>query len=249
MKLSQENSNNKLYYIVLALSIVLVLMAIALYASSQATSEKNTEHTIYMTGYAENKAVPDTASLSIGVVTQYPTSKEAVDENAVVMSAVITELKAIGLEDKDIQTSYVSVYPMYNYDGEPTIEGYSASNSVQVTTMTLDILSDIIDRSAAAGANQIGSISFSVSDEIQKELRQELIDEAVDDALSKAEMLASSLDVKITGVLTSSVSDSGGSRIYYDVAEEAIAQDSVSTPILPGESTVSMSVQVTYLIE
>ncbi|WP_319507549.1 SIMPL domain-containing protein [uncultured Methanolobus sp.] len=248
--MSQEDSSNKLYYIVFALSIALVIMTAVLYASSQATSQQNTEQTIYMNGYAENKVVPDTVSLSIGVVVQSPTSKEAVSENAVLMSAVIEELKALGLEDKDIQTSYVSVYPVYNYDGKATIEGYSASNNVQVTTMMLDKLSDIIDRSTAAGANQIGSVSFSVSDEMQKELREELIDDAVADAKSKADMLANSLDVKITGVLTSSVSDSSGSRFYYDVAESIpMEEGAVSTPIQPGESTVSMSVQVTYLIE
>jgi len=48
-----------------------------------------------------------------------------------------------------MQTSYVSVYPVYNYDKEQTITGYSASNSVQITTTNLDKLSEIIDRSTA----------------------------------------------------------------------------------------------------
>ncbi|WP_094228761.1 SIMPL domain-containing protein [Methanolobus psychrotolerans] len=244
--MSQENLNNKLYYIVFALSIALVLMIAVLYASSQ--SAPGTENTLYMSGYAETKVVPDTATLSIGVIVQSATAKEASDENAILMSAVIKELKAIGLQDKNIQTSYISVYPVYNYDGKQTIEGYSASNSVQVTTMMLDNLSDIIDRSAAAGANQIGSVSFSVSDEMQKELRDELINEAVADASSKADMLANSLGVEIIGVQNTAMSDSSSSRIYYSMPEAAMDDSGVSTPIQPGESIVSMSVQVTYII-
>ena len=246
--MSDGTSENKMYYITLALAVVLVLMAAALYAGSQSTPGKDTDNTIQMSGYAEKKVAPDTATLNIGVTVQYPTSKEAVAENAIIMSAVIEELKALGLKDEDIRTSYVSVYPVYNYDGKPTIEAYSASNNVEVTTTELDELSDIIDSSASAGANQIGGISFTVSDEMQKELREQLIDEAVADATSKARMLAESLGVDIIGVQTSSLSDGGGQRFYYEVAAEAAFGEAVPTPIQPGESTVSMTVQVTYII-
>ncbi len=247
--MSQENKNDKSYYVIIALSIVLVLMSATIYAISQSGPEKDTENTISMSGYAEQKVVPDTATLRIGVVVQDATAKEASDENAALMSAVMAELKAMGLQDKEIQTSYVSVYPVYNYSTTQTITGYSASNSVQITTTKLDNLSQIIDRSTAAGANEIGSISFSVSDEKQKQLSEDLMNEAVADASSKADALAKSLGVKITGVQTSSVSESGDSRVYYDHAMPTAAEGAVSTPIQPGESTVSMSVQVTYYIE
>ena len=249
--MSQENKNDKSYYSIIALSIVLVLMSATIYAISQNGPEKDTESTISMSGYAEQKVVPDTAALRIGVVVQSATAKQASDENAALMSAVIAELKAIGLQDREMQTSYVSVYPVYNYDKEQTITGYSASNSVQITTTKLDNLSEIIDRSTTAGANEIGSISFSVSDDMQKQLREDLMNKAVADASSKADTLAKSLDVEITGVQTSSISESGGSRVYYeyDMATEEKASGAVSTPIQPGESTVSMSVQVTYYIE
>jgi uncharacterized protein YggE len=245
--LSQENLNNRLYYLIIAMTIVIVLMAAALYAGSQASSD-NTERTIHMNGHAEIKVVPDTATLDIGVVVESATANEAVAENADIMSAVIEELKGIGLEERNIRTSHVSVYPVYNYEKERTIEGYSASNNVQVTTTMLDRLGDIIDRSAAAGANQIGSIAFSVSTDMQKEMREDLVDEAVEDAASKAGMLAENLGVRISGVQTSSLSDSGGYRVQYEMPQAAM-DEAVPTPIQPGESTVSMSVQVTYLIE
>jgi uncharacterized protein YggE len=249
-KMSQENKNDKSYYVIIALSVVLVLMSATIYAISQSGSEKGAENTISMSGYAEQKVVPDTATLNIGVVVQSETAKEASDENAAIMSAVMAELKALGLQDKEIRTSYVSVYPVYSYANDTqTITGYSASNSVQITTTKLDNLSEIIDRSTAAGANEIGSISFSVSDEKKKQLSEDLMNEAVADASSKADALSKSLGVKITGVQTSSISESSGSRVYYDMAMEEKATGAVSTPIQPGESTVSMSVQVTYYIE
>ena len=249
--MSQENKNDKSYYIIIALSVVLVLMSATIYAISQSGSEKDTENIISMSGYAEQKVVPDTATLRIGVVVQSETAKEASDENAAIMSAVMAELKALGLQDKEIQTSYVSVSPVYNYSTAQTITGYSASNSVQITTTKLDNLSEIIDRSTAAGANEIGSISFSVSDDKKKQLSEDLMNKAVADASSKADTLAKSLGVEITGVRTSSISESGDSRVYYeyDMVTAEKGSGAVSTPIQPGESTVSMSVQVTYYIE
>jgi hypothetical protein len=248
--MSQENKNDKSNLAIIALSVVLVVMSLTIYAISQSGSEQNTADTITMSGYAEEKVVPDTAALSIGVVVQADTAKDASDQNAAIMSAVVAELKALGLEEKEIQTSYVSVYPVYNYDKEQTITGYSASNSVQVTTTKIGNLSQIIDRSTAAGANQIGSISFSVSDDRQEQLREDLMNEAVADASSKANGLATSLGLKVTGVQTASISGNDDSRVYYSIAEapKDAAAGSVSTPIEPGESTVSMSVQVTYYI-
>ena len=149
--------------------------------------------------------------------------------------------------DKDIQTSFLSIQPVYKNNGVQTIEAYSASNNIQVTTTMLEKLSDIIDRSAATGANQIGGISFSVSEEKQKELQDELLTEAVSNASSKANDLAKKLDVRIVGVKTSSISDGGIVQPF--VREVSIAQEKVATPIKPGETKVSLSVQVTYIIE
>ncbi|WP_406661673.1 SIMPL domain-containing protein [Methanolobus sp. ZRKC3] len=244
----QETSNNKLYYVLFALSIAVLLLAAVIYAGPLVGSDQSTENTIFITGDAQTKIAPDTASLSIGVVIQSPTAKESSDENAILMSAVIKELKDLGLQDNEIKTSYVSVYPVYNYDGKRTIEGYSASNNVQVTTKNLDKLSEIIDRSTAAGANQIGGVSFTVSDEKQKELRDELLTTAVDDASTKADQLADNLGVKIVGIKSSSINEGQIPSVYYESAAVA-DEERAETPIEPGETTVSLSVQVTYIIK
>ena len=245
--MSQEISNNKLYYVILVLSVVILLMAVVLSARPPAMSGQKEEHTLSISGSAEKNVAPDTASLSIGVVVQSATAKEASDKNAGSMNAVINELKNIGLQDKDIQTSFLSIQPVYKSNGAPTIEAYSASNNVQVTTTMLDNLSDIIDRTTAAGANQIGSVSFSVSEEKQKGLQEELLTEAVSDASSKANDLAKKLNIRIVGVKTSSISDGGIVQPF--IREVSISEGKVSTPIMPGETKVTLSVQVTYIVE
>ncbi|WP_370575835.1 SIMPL domain-containing protein [Methanomethylovorans sp.] len=244
--MTDETSNNKMYILLVVLAVAVALMAAVIYAGSLSSSGQNGEHTLSISGSAEQKTTPDTASLSIGVVVQSPTANEASTQNAALMGAVINELKNIGLQDNEIQTSYVSIQPVYNYTGTPTIVAYSASNSVQVTTKMLDNVSAIIDRSTAAGANQIGGITFSVSDERQQTLRNELFQAAVSDARSKADELASGLGVTIVDVQTASVSDVGSVQPIFQ--EAPVAEAAVPTPVLPGETTVSISVQVTYIV-
>ncbi|WP_321418219.1 SIMPL domain-containing protein [uncultured Methanomethylovorans sp.] len=242
--MTDETSSNKMYIVLVVLAIAVALMAAVIYANSVATSGQNGEHTLSISGSGEQKMTPDTASLSVGVVVQASTANESSTQNAAIMSAVISELKRIGLQDNEIQTSYVSIQPVYDYSGTQKIVAYSASNNVQVTTQKVDSLSAIIDGATAAGANQIGGITFSVSDKKQQELRDELFKAAVADASSKAEKLASSLGVIIVGVQTASVSEGGNVQPLYSPSAAGAA---VATPIQPGETTVSLSVQVTYI--
>lgn len=240
--MSQEISDNKFYILIAILSVAMVMIAAGLY-----TGSGTEEHTLSVSGSASINVVPDTASISLGVLIQEKTAKEASEKNSASMNSVISELRNLGLQDKEIQTSFISVQPVYEYPekGEPAIAGYSASNNVVVTTEMLDKLGDIVDRSVTAGANQVGGVSFQVSEDKQKTFRDELITEAIKDAKSKADKLATSLDVKITGVKTTSISE-GGFPVPFFALQEA---ERAVTPIEPGETEVTLSVQVTYLIE
>jgi len=249
-----ERSNNKLYTMLVILSIAIVIIAAMFYSFVVSgiagvkllnipTSPQ--DRSISVSGTASTSVIPDTASMSIGVITQEATAKEASDRNAASMNNVTSALKNLGLLDKEIQTSSISIQPVYNYTRDvPVIVGYSASNNVLVTTKNLDKLSDIMDRSIASGANQVSGISFTVSEEKQRQIFGELLSNAVGDAKSKANDLATSLNVKIASVKTSSINE--GTQIFPVMATLA---EKAATPIQPGESKVTLSVQVTYLIE
>jgi uncharacterized protein YggE len=247
-----ERSNNKLYTLLIILSIAIVVISAMFYsfvvsgtAEVKYITTSPQDRSISVSGEASTSVIPDTASISIGVITQAATAKEASEKNAASMNAVISALKNLGLLDKEIQTSSISIQPVYNYTRDvPVIVGYSASNNVLISTKNLDKLSDIMDKSIASGANQVSGISFMVSEEKQKEIFGELLSVAVNDAKSRANDLAKSLNVKIAGVKTSSISEGGQMfPVMAALAEKA------ATPIQPGESRISLSVQVTYVIE
>jgi uncharacterized protein YggE len=249
-----EKSNNKLYTLLIILSIAIVVILAMFYSFIVSgiggvkmlnIPASPQDRSISVSGVASTSVIPDTASMSIGVITQAATTKEASEKNAASMNNVTGALKNLGLPDKEIQTSSISIQPLYNYTGDvPVIVGYSASNNVLITTRNLDKLSDIMDRSIASGANQVSGISFMVSEEKQREIFGELLSVAVNDAKSRANDLAKNLNVKIAGVKTSSIGE--GTQMFPVMA--ALAEKS-ETPIQPGESRVTLSVQVTYAIE
>jgi len=238
-----ERTNNKIYTFLVILSMAIVVIAATFYSFVVTTSPQ--DRSISVSGTASTSVIPDTASMNMGVITQAATAKEASERNAASMNNVISALKNIGLLDKEIQTSSISIQPVYNYTRDvPVIVGYSASNSVLITTRNLEKLSDIMDQSITSGANQVSGISFMVSEEKQRQIFGELLSTAVNDAKSRANDLAKSLNVKVGNVKTSSITE--GIPVFPVMATLA---EKTGTPIQPGESRITLSVQVTYLIE
>ena len=70
--------------------------------------------------------VPDVAIISAGVVTRSPTASGAIQDAANRMERVRAALKRAGVDDRDIQTSNVSLNPEYRYAEQPAAAARSA---------------------------------------------------------------------------------------------------------------------------
>lgn len=209
-------------------------------------------------GTATVKVNPDKVSITIGVNTQGKTAEEAAQENAKIMEQVLAALEKLGIKDDQISTSWYNVYPVYEYRSPPCIDiypqppgcqpkseitGYSASNSVTVTLDADAKVGEVIDAAVAAGANNVNGAYFFVSDGKQQEIRDSLIEKAIDNARSRADKAASAVDMDITGVKSINLNDVYFPVFYKDFAQEA---SGATTPILPGQQQISMTVQVTF---
>lgn len=237
-------SENKIYILLIALTIAVALMAAIIYGNFVASES---EHTITVSGSAKENVVPDLASVNIGVIVQNQNSSQASNENSIIMNNVINELKTMGLQDTEMKTSYISLQPVYD-NSYQNIIAYSATNSVQVTTENISSLNSIIDRSKNVGANQIGSISFSVSDKKQQETYNELYKAAISNASSKAQIIATQLNVTIAEVQKITVNE-GSSMLPMPVSAEVRSNATMVTPIQPGQNDVPLSVEITYIIK
>ena len=62
----------------------------------------------------QSRRIPDLAIFSAGVVTQGKTAGEALTSNATRMDEVVKVLKRVGIANRDIQTSALSLQPQYS---------------------------------------------------------------------------------------------------------------------------------------
>ncbi len=76
----------------------------------------NNEHVISVSGTGKVTIKPDVADVSLGVQTQRDTAKAARDAAAQTMNSVLAALKSLGIADDDIQTSMLSINPVYDYN-------------------------------------------------------------------------------------------------------------------------------------
>jgi len=210
------------------------------------------EHTISVSGTGTVTLKPDVADLHLGVLITRQTVKAAQADAASAMTKVIAALKALGIADKDIQTSNVSLQPAYDYSSNsnpPRITGFQMSNSVTVTVRDLAKLGDAIDNGLAAGATSLDGVNFRVDDETAAEAQARQA--AMAEAKSKAQTLATAAGVSISGV--ASISETSAPMPYpimYSGGAPAAAVDGskVATPIQAGTTDVTITVAVTYLI-
>jgi len=200
--------------------------------------------TIVVAGLGVAAAKPNLAELRLGVATQSLTATEALAKNAESMNKVIEALKAMGIPEKDIETAYFSLYPTYSSDG--TLTGYEVNNMLRVSTLSLDKVGQIIDKSVEAGANRVETVYFTFTKDKLEELNTLARQRAVGDARAKAETVASSLGVKIVGV-AGAVEETYYYPSYY---ERAMVVPPAPTPIMPPtEVEVTVSIRVTFMIE
>ena len=207
--------------------------------------------TISLTGSGSSSAQADQATVNLGVQIISESASDAIGENAETMTAVIEAIKALGVSEDDIVTTSYSVYPQYDWTEDGRVfTGYSVTNLVQVTVKDLDIVGDVIDAAAVAGANQINGISFELSDAKREELKTNAYIAALTDAQDKADVIAETLGLTITGV--QSVTENSYTPVRsYDYAESAAMDGakSFSTPIVSGDLSVTVSVHIVFLFE
>jgi uncharacterized protein YggE len=212
-------------------------------AASSATADAAKVRSIAVTGQGTVMFKPDLAYATFGVVTTGTSLAAVQGENATRMAAVLEILKGLGIAEKDLQTVGYNVYPQYDRDGAPT--GYQVANTVRATVREIATLGATIDAAVAGGANRIAGIAFDLANEAQAV--QQAREAAVNDARAKAEQYARLTGVTLGGPL--SIAESGGATVRDVAGTGAVpAAAGASTPIEVGQSSISISVQISYEI-
>ena len=202
-----------------------------------------------VTASGEVTRVPDLAVITAGVVTRSSTAGSAMQQAAQRMSRVRAALRAAGVEDRDVQTSNVSLSPDYVYEQNqaPRITGYSASNQLTVRFRDIARAGPILDALVAQGANQISGPNLTI--ERPETALDEARAKAVANGRARAELYARSLGLRIARVV--SVQESGGYAPppmppMVMMAERGAA---ANTSIEPGEQKLQVSLAMTFELQ
>jgi len=200
---------------------------------------------ISVTGEATVSVAPDLAQIDGGVISDGKTAREASEANNAAMGKVLLALKGAGIEEKDYQTSRLSLQPQYapNRTGSSPITGYRASNRVTIRLRDVTKVANVIDVLVSAGANDIGGINFTVS-QPSKHL-DEAREKAVADARRKAEIFAKAAGVTLGEPL--SISEEGAPAPMF--RGKMAAPMAAGAPVAQGEETLSVTVGVSWAIK
>jgi len=220
--------------------------AVALVVSAPALAQSDIPPAISVTGEASISVPPDLALVDAGVASDAKTAREASEANNNAMTKVLAALKAANVDPKDIQTSRLSLQPQYapNRSGPSSVVGYRVSNRVTVRIRDVTKLANVIDTLVGAGANDIGNVSFEVSQ--ASKLLDDAREKAVADARRKAEIYARAAGVTLGAPL--SISEEGAPQPAFR-GKMMAPMAAAPTPIAQGEETLSISVSVTWAIK
>lgn len=192
---------------------------------------------------------PDLATIRAGVVTQEATAAQALSANSAAMDRVLAALRRAEVAARDVATASVQLQPQYRYaEGKPpVITGYQATNSVSIRFRDVARSGAILDALVASGANQIDGPDLSL------DRPEAALDEARTDAVrrarARADLYARAAGMRVARIVSiaeAGQDDGGPDRpVMY---ARAMAADSAQTKVLPGETDVTASLRVRFLL-
>jgi uncharacterized protein len=232
-------------------SVSLTALALLAFVAAPAAAQ-NQPPAISVSGEASVSVAPDLAQVDGGVTSEAKTAREASDANNAAMGKVLLALKSAGIEEKDYQTSRLSLQPQYaqatpGRTGPPQVTGYRASNRVTIKVRDVAKVAGVIDTLVGAGANEVGGINFIVS-QASKAL-DEARAKAVADARRKAEIYAKAAGVTLGEPLAITEEGAAPPVVFRSKMAAPMAAGNAPTPVAPGEELLSITVNVSWAIK
>ena len=225
------------------------IFALAIVLPTGTAAAEEMTPTLTMNGFGVARMAPDMAEVTLGVITEARDAVKAHADNAAQARQVQSALKALGIAERDIQTTRYDFSPIYDVkdNGRSVTTGYTVTNAVVVKVRNLTDVGKVIDTALANGANRVDSIEFSASD--PSAAKDAALADAARDARSKADAVARALGVRIVRILNVHAdTQSHTSHNYMPMMMANEAYDA-ATPITTGELSFEASANITYVIE
>ena len=223
-----------------------LLASTALVLAASPVLAEDVNPTLSLSATADVQVAPDYATVQSGVVTRAVTAQQAVQDNARAMTAVFDALRRAGVTGNDVQTSQLSVSPVYSDRREPetndlTIIGYETRNTVSAKVRDTTRVGNVIDAMVTAGANNIQNVSFGAED--TSAAMDQARREAIASLLARANLFADAAGFELCGI----------TRMSEDFARPAqpmmmARMESASTPVAAGQLSITATINADFCI-
>lgn len=175
-------------------SLVIALLTMLL-AGLCVAQEKPQAKVVRVVGTADVKVTPDRAVIELGVEKQNPSAAAAKQTADGASRKIIAALHNNGVDEKDIQTTYLSLQPQSYVRKGVRASYFEATQTLAVTVRDLAKLDSLIESLIKAGGNRIDSIRYETS--TLRKYRDQARDMAIKAAHEKAEAMAQALGQQI----------------------------------------------------
>lgn len=227
-------------------AIAVLVTALSIIGGTTPASAADTRY-ITVSAVGTTMVIPDAVRISATVSVLGTSSKSALSSVGTTSNAVRAALTANKVAAKDVATQSISVYPEYSYPatGTPTISGYRATQSFEITIRAASTAGAVIDAIVEAGGDnlQVNSVNPFVLD--NNKATEKARTYAVIRAKAKAISYAKLLGIKLGRVIYLDETSTPSANPIYTTAAKA---DSASTIVDLGEQKVSVSVNVRWAI-
>ena len=209
--------------------------------------------TLRVAGDGQIQVSPDHAIVRLGATAQAEEATAAQDQVNLIMEKALAGLREMGIAEEKIQTSDLSLWPVYEQPQPdargmmrpPNIVGYQASNVVSVDLDDLTKIGAVIDACVAAGANQLQGVQFGLRNDTRA--KAEALRRAVEAARSKAEVLAQATGLPLGPLMELNESGVDFQPPPQPMYARGMAMEmAADTQVQPGQLTVTARVTLVY---
>jgi uncharacterized protein YggE len=162
------------------------------------------------------------------------------------MTKVVAQIKALGIAEKDIQTTGISLGAQYDYNENGAVfRGYQAANRVSVTLRKIDDTGRVLDALVEAGATDLSGPEFRIENDTAA--KEQARTRAVARGEAQAKAYAKMLGYDGARVLAISETIEGAFPLFEAAKSVALAADAAAAPpVQPGMVSTGVSVTITY---
>ncbi len=211
------------------------------------------------TGEGKVTAAPDQATVNAGVTAQSQTVADAKNKVNEISNKIISDLKKLGVMDKDIKTTDYSINPNYSNEtngiimpmapiagGQQNITSYTVTQNLEIKVQPIEKANQVIDVATKDGANLVGGVNFTFSDQLNKSLEQQATKQAVDDAKTKAKDLADAAGINLGKIVNVVTSANQPQPLMMSANANLKTDQSAPTNVTPGENSLTVDVVLYY---